>query len=164
MCRQLGLLLKLAPYHGWPRRIALPGLGATAYARSLSCYASARPPGCPSPAISARPRSSWQIIQQSKRGNKNSCMSSSQHPPKPKMTLNDGHKNSRDLETYVLYVGTYALLATFTSFGNRQVESVQDRCLKFGVQLTQNPSSFIQRNYLNLIANFCCDDYNFVHF
>ena len=49
---------------------------------------------------------------------------SSQHPPKPKMTLNDGHKNSRDLETYVLYVGTYALLATFTSFGNRQVESV----------------------------------------
>ena len=122
------------------------------------------PPSCPSAAISARPRSSWQIIQQSKRGNKNSCMSCQQHPPKPKMTLNDGHKNSRDLETYVLYVGTYALLATFTSFGNRQVESVQDRCLKFGVQLTQNPSSFIQRNYLNLIANFCCDDYNFVHF
>ena len=49
MCRQLGLLLKLAPYHGWPRRIALPGLGATAYARSLSCYASARPPRLPEP-------------------------------------------------------------------------------------------------------------------
>ena len=152
MCRQLGLLLKLAPYHGWPpRRIALPGLGATAYARSLSCYAQPGPPSCPSPAISARPRSSWQIIyQQSKRGNKNSCMSSSQHPPKPKMTLNDGHKNSRDLETYVLYVGTYARLATFTSFGNRQVESVQDRCLKFGAQVIQNPSSFIQRNNITL--------------
>ena len=51
MCRQLGLLLKLAPYHGWsPRRIALPGLGATAYARSLSCYARAAwPPKLPEP-------------------------------------------------------------------------------------------------------------------
>ena len=44
MCRQLELLLKLAPYHGWSRRIALPGLGATAYARSLSCYAQPGPP------------------------------------------------------------------------------------------------------------------------